>query len=186
MIHWNYLLSLEQDIKRLSNFIEFSEENYKVYSIELLKLNLAIGSEIDVVLKLLCKSYFPERNYESIKDYKIFINKYLSEIIPETICIPRYDIELCPLQEIGILIGDKYESPFWWKNYNSIKHRRDLEYGKANLKNLIYSFGALAIINLYRILKVKNIENKRELFRHVDNLAFYELGEKYKIQVLGL
>lgn len=186
MIHWNYLQSLEQDIIRLSNYIEFNEENFKTYSIELLKLNLAIGAEIDVVMKLLCKAYYPERNYITIKDYKIFINENLPEIISESISIPRYDLEFKPLEEIRILQGENYHSPFWWDSYNSIKHRRDSEYSKANLKNLIYSFGALILINLYRIIKTKNIIDLRELYNHVEGLSLYDLGDKYKFQIIGL
>jgi hypothetical protein len=185
-IHWNYLHSLEQDIIRLSNYIEFAEENFNTYSIELLKLNLAIGSEIDVVLKLLCKSYYPERNFETIKDYKIFINENLPEIISESIAIPRYDLEFKPMEEIGIFEEGKYNSPFWWENYNSMKHRRDSEYSKANLKNLVYSFGALILINLYLILKIKNINDLRDLFNHVESLSLYDLGDKYRIEILGI
>lgn len=186
MIHWNYLLSLEQDIIRLSNYIEFADKNFDTYSIELLKLNLAIGSEIDVVMKLLCKSYFPEKKFSTIKDYKLFINDNLTEIISETILIPRYDIVLRPFEEMGILEKGIYKNPFWWENYNSMKHRRDLEYTKANLKNLIYSFGALVIINLYRIIKIKGIKDLRDLYNHVESLSLYDIGDKYRIQILGI
>ncbi len=186
MIHWNYLLSLEKDIIRLSNFIEFNEANFDTYSIELLKLNLAIGSEIDVVLKLLCKSYCPEGKFTSIIHYKKFINETLSEIISETISIPRYDIAFKPFEEVRNIVNTEYQSPFWWKNYNSIKHNRDSEYAKANLRNLIYSFGALVLINLFRILKTKGINNLRDLYKHVDRLSLYNIGDKYKFQVLGI
>ncbi len=185
MIHWNYLLSLEKDIIRLSNFIEFNEANFDTYSIELLKMNLAIGSEIDVVLKLLCKSYYPEGNFNKITHYKKFINENLSEIISETISIPRYDITFKPFEEVGIIEETEYRSPFWWKNYNSIKNKRDSEYSKANLRNLIYSFGALVLINLYRILKTKDIKNLRDLYNHVDSLSLYNIGDKYNFQVFG-
>jgi hypothetical protein len=186
MIHWNYLLSLEQDIIRLSNFIEFNKANFKTYSIEILKLNLAIGSEIDVVLKSLCKAYIPEKNYDSIKSYKIFLNSEFPEILSESISIPRYDFQFKPLEEIGMINAEnKYKDPFWWGNYNMIKHHRDSEYSRADLRSLIYSFGALALINLYRIIKIKNISKPAELFKHVDNLSLYDFGDKYKMQVLG-
>src|SRR5690554_264967 len=186
MIHWNYLISIEQDIIRLSNFIEFTEKNFETYSLELLKLNLSIGSEIDVVMKLLCKSYLPNKDFKTIKDYKIFINENLPNIISESITMPRYELRFKPLEEIGFFEEGKYCTPFWWNYYNDIKHRRDLEYEKANLKNLIFSFGALILINIYRVLKIKKIENYRDLYNYVDNLSLFDLGDKYKHQVLGL
>lgn len=186
MIHWNYLISIEQDIIRLSNFIEFSEENFNTYSLELLKLNLSIGSEIDVVMKLLCKSYYPTKDFKTIKDYKVFINKNLPNIISEPITIPRYEINFKPLEEIGRFEKGIYCTPFWWNHYNDIKHRRDLAYEKANLKNLIFSFGALILINIYRVLKIKEIENYSDLYNYVDNLSLFDPGDKYKPQILGL
>lgn len=137
-------------------------------------------------MKLLCKAYHPERNFDGIKDYKIFLHENLPVLISESIAIPRYDLEFQPLEDIGILTDGIYQSPFWWEDYNSIKHRRDSEYSKANLKNLIYSFGALILINLYRILKIKDIANIRDLYTHVQVLSLYEPGNKYKARVLAL
>ena len=33
--HWNYFLAMEEDLDRLSRFVEFTTNNYECYSIEL-------------------------------------------------------------------------------------------------------------------------------------------------------
>ena len=48
--HWHYFISLEDEIVKISRFIEISEDNYDVYSIELTKLFLSICSEVDVII----------------------------------------------------------------------------------------------------------------------------------------
>ena len=48
---WNYSFCLEEDIIALSRWIEFSAENERVYSIELARLLMTAGAEVDVVAK---------------------------------------------------------------------------------------------------------------------------------------
>lgn len=179
MIHWNYLLSLEQDIARLSNYIEICDDNFDAYSIEILKLNLSIGSEIDVVLKGLCKLYKPDDKFENIKDYKIFINENLSEIIEEEIYIPRFGISLQPWCEIEQSDNDQFKSPFWWDSYNNVKHHRGSDYREANLKNLINSFSALMIVNLYRMIKVKQETNLPDLLDDLPYTVLFKFKDEY-------
>jgi len=51
-IHWAYFLALEEDLHRLSRFVEISESNFSTHSIECARLLLASCSEAEVVLKL--------------------------------------------------------------------------------------------------------------------------------------
>ncbi|MBP6506947.1 MAG: hypothetical protein KA257_05225 [Opitutaceae bacterium] len=53
----------------MSRFIEFAEDNFPTYSLELVRLLLAAGSEIDVALKELCNLSQP-----AAKPTKISIN----------------------------------------------------------------------------------------------------------------
>ena len=48
---WNYFFCLEEDIIALSRWIDFSAENERVYSIELARLLMTAGAEVDVVAK---------------------------------------------------------------------------------------------------------------------------------------
>ncbi|MBP0612325.1 hypothetical protein J8J42_04600 [Chryseobacterium sp. cx-311] len=185
MIHWNYLLALEQDIIRVADYIELSEDNFNTYSVELLKLNLSIGSEIDVVLKLLCEAYSPQEKFSSIKDYKNCINDRMPDLIIESTSIPRYNLEFRPFNEIGIDTHDGYHSPSWWQDYNRIKHHRNSDYKKANLKNVLYSFSALLLANLYLVVKLNQLKNIKDLYKHVNGFPkLFDIGEKYKMSML--
>ena len=185
MIHWNYLLALEQDIIRVADYIELSEDNFNTYSVELLKLNLSIGSEIDVVLKLLCEAYSPDEKYSSIKDYKNCINQRIPGLIIESISIPRYNLEFKPFKEIDTVTSDGYKSPFWWQDYNRIKHHRNSDYQKANLKNVLYSFAGLLLANLYLIVTLNQLKNIKDLYKHIHgSTKLFDIGEKYKMSML--
>lgn len=52
--HWQYYLTLEDDFRHSFRYVEPCEENEDAYSIEYVRLPLAIGSEVDVVLKQIC------------------------------------------------------------------------------------------------------------------------------------
>ena len=53
-LHWNYYLALDNDMARVSRFIEFNPANLQVFSLELAHLLFAASSEVDVVAKALC------------------------------------------------------------------------------------------------------------------------------------
>ena len=185
MIHWNYLLALEKDIIAISDYIELSEENFNAYSVKLLKLNLSIGSEIDVVLKLLCEAYSPHKKLSSIKDYKDCIHQNMPDLITDSISIPRYNLDFKPFNKIGIKISDGYQSPTWWQDYNRIKHHRYSDYNKANLKNALNSYAALLLANLYLVVKLNQLNDTKDVHKHVQGSPkLFDIGNKYKRSIL--
>lgn len=68
--YWRHFLALEADFAATSRYVEFAPENYKVYSIEFVKLLLAIGSEVDVVAKDVCKALVPSKKHGNIDAYR--------------------------------------------------------------------------------------------------------------------
>jgi hypothetical protein len=54
LLHWDYYLTLEEDLKNLARYIDINSNNFNTYSIELVRILQIAASEIDVVLKLLC------------------------------------------------------------------------------------------------------------------------------------
>ena len=53
-VHWNYLLAIEKDLENLSRFVEFYDDNFKCYSIEISRLLMASAAEIDVICRQIC------------------------------------------------------------------------------------------------------------------------------------
>ena len=144
--HWNYFLALEDDLAKVSRYIEFTESNYDTYSIELAHLLLAAASEVDVVLKTLCNEVSPEISHSGINKYRETIQAKQSYLIGEFCTIPRYGLKLTPWVEWD---KNSTSNPIWWRSYNKVKHHRDSDFKKANLKNVLNAMAGLALANLY-------------------------------------
>jgi len=143
-LYWNYFLALEKDLEIVSRYVEFCEDNWSIYSIELVRLLLAVSSEVDVLLKELCKYLDNKVDCKNINDYKSVIKKCIPEFIEETVFVDRYGLTFQPWKNWQ---GEK--NPIWWRSYNNVKHERSQFYKDANLKNVLYSFGALLITNFF-------------------------------------
>ena len=154
--YWNYYILIEEDLYKLSRFIEFDQKNENVFSIELVRLLISSSSEFEVVAKELCKIKDPNKNIRNINDIRDNLVLLFNDIYNLEIIIPRFGLKNKPLINWKNNINCD-----WWTSYNSVKHQRNNKYENANLKNVINSIGALYIINLfyYNSLKEKN-ENK--------------------------
>lgn len=143
-IHWPYYLSFESDIVKVSRYIEFNEENYSTYSLELARLLLASSSEVDVVMKELCRFLAPTEKIENINDYKNIIKSKSPGLVNQKITCARYGLEFTPWKS---WILD--ESPAWWVGHNKVKHHRSENFQEANLKNVLDSISGLYVCNVY-------------------------------------
>lgn len=142
--HWNYFLAIENDLEKLSRYIEFSNANLKTYSIELTYILLSASSEVDVIIKQLCELIDPTRPRENIKHYKQIIKASLNSFITEEISIDRFGLTYKPWDN-----WKGNQNPNWWKSYNNVKHQRNNYFHEANLRNTINAVGALLITVLY-------------------------------------
>jgi len=182
-IYWNYFIALESDLENLSRYIEFVDHNFNAYSIELARLLLSSSSEIDVVIKELCKLISPDEKRENIIDFKNIIKSNLPEFINESVHIHRFGISVKPWNN-----WNSEENPEWWKSYNHVKHERSLYFEEANLRNTIRSVGALLITNYYyykklfeqesgSLIKPKKVTEKlqqKSKFVQLDNCYYYD------------
>jgi len=143
-VHWNYFLALESDLDRISRYVEFDEENFKCFSIEIARVLMASAAEVDVVCKQLCKKIDPEAA-ESINQYRYRIKRAYPDIHGFEVLLPRYGLKLKPWSKWRGNTG----VPLWWTAYNKIKHHRDSEYYQGNLKNALNSVAGLFVMVLY-------------------------------------
>lgn len=142
--YWNYFLALERDLENLSRFIEFSEDNFKCYSLEMTRLLFAASSEVDVVAKLICKQLNPSSNADKIDEYRKEIQPSYSNISEFFIEIPRFGLKLQPWDN-----WNNGKNPLWWNAYNKVKHVRSSYFKMANLKNVLNAVAGLYIFVLY-------------------------------------
>lgn len=144
LVQWNYLLAFDSDAEKLSRYIEFTENNYTTYSIELVRLLLSAASEVDVVAKLLCTREEPLKKAEKIDQYRDILNPIFPKIRDMKIQIPRYGLTLTPW-----LNWNENKTPMWWNAYNGVKHSRDKDFPNANLQNALNSIAGLFCLVLY-------------------------------------
>lgn len=141
--YWNYFLAIESDLARLSRYIEFNDDNFNAYSIEMAHLLLAAASEVDVVAKQHCKIIDPGKKPEKINEYRIIYIAKLPEIKDIKVYLPRYNLEVTPWS-----YWDQDKTPEWWSAYNKVKHQRGDYFNRANLKNVLDAIGGLFVILL--------------------------------------
>ena len=149
--HWNYLLAIEHDLVELSRYVEFDEKNFDCFSIEIARILLASGAEVDVVCKQICKAIDAKSRAAKIHLYRNEIKLKFPGIPRFQVLLPRFGLTLKPWDEWNKPKG----VPLWWTAYNKIKHQRDSEYQKANLKNALNAVAGLFVMLLH-LYKAKN------------------------------
>lgn len=143
--HWEYFLAIESDLEKCSRYVDFSKNNYNTFSLELARIILVSCSEIDTVLKNLCKKIDATKRPDKITEYYPIITSKYPKFTEYQIEIPRYKIELQPWKEWKATQG-----PDWWsKGYNKIKHERDKNFMAASLENALNATAGLFSVMLY-------------------------------------
>ncbi len=119
--HWNYFLANERDLEVLSRYVEFDERNFECFSLEIARILLAAGAEVDVVCKLMCHVSNAGSNAATINAYRAELNTAIPQIGTFEVLIPRFGLTLHTWEKWS---GDS-GVPLWWTAYNEIKHHRD-------------------------------------------------------------
>lgn len=142
--HWNYFLSIEDDVVQMSRYLEPTEHNFDAYSVELARILFAAASEVDVVSKRLCVKVNQESEASNITGYKKEILNACPDIVAAVVEIPRYGLTLTPWDP-----WKGKDNPLWWKAYNNVKHHRDTHFEEASLKNALNAVAGLFVLLLY-------------------------------------
>lgn len=140
--HWNYFLCIEEDIMRLSRWVEFAPANFECYSIEIARLLMTVSAEVDVVAKLVCRSLDDSSTADSIGKYQAEITGAFPTISRALASIPRFGIDLYPWAEWE----NPKTPPKWWSATNKVKHHRSSEFHRATLANLLNATGGLLVM----------------------------------------
>jgi hypothetical protein len=145
LVHWNYFLAIERDLEVLSRYIEFDERNFQCFSIENARIILAAGAESDIVCKKLCRLADVNSRANKINHYRTNLVAAIPGIADFEVTVARFGLTLKPWDEWRNAGG----VPFWWTAYNKVKHHRDTDFDKANLKNALNAVAGLFILVLY-------------------------------------
>lgn len=142
--YWEYFLAIEDDLLKTSRYVEFTENNFNVHSIEFARLLLVCGSETDVIAKEFCRLLSPSEKCEDINDYQTIISKFYTNFSSFELYMPRFNLLVTPWSEWNQ--GNKLS---WWQAYNGVKHERSKNYDKATLGNVLDSIAGLFSLSLY-------------------------------------
>jgi hypothetical protein len=141
--YWQHFLALEADFAATARYVEFSQNNFATFSTEYTKLLLAIGSEVDVLCKIICEKIDVGARRGNIDDYRACITAH-SKIATEEVLIRRYNLTFKPWNS-----WTRSNNPAWWTSYNNIKHERHNYFHEANLENCSNAIAGLFVVILY-------------------------------------
>lgn len=145
-IHWNYFLSVEEDLYRLSRYVDFSKENDSTFSLEIARILMSASAEVDVILKQLCLVIDSASTANNINQYHDPITTSIPNFKTFKVIVPTQGLELQPWSSWEI-----NKPPLWWTANNKVKHERHEHFEKASLKNCLNSVAGLyiSVIHLY-------------------------------------
>lgn len=142
--HWRFFEALDDELHSLSRIIEFDRANFATFSVQISRLYLSVGSEIDVVAKLLCGQIDSTANCRSMDDYRSVITQKFKHLTSLKIALPAQELEFQPWESWA-----SGTNPLWWKAYNSVKHERSKCFKEANIGNLLESAAGLLVLLVY-------------------------------------
>lgn len=166
-LHWPYYLAIESDLDSISRYVEFDEENYSTYSIELLRLLLTASAEIDDLMKAFCRLLGAEGKLNSIEKYRNSIMEFSPGLIDAKAKCAKYDLAFFPWKD-----WEKDNSPSWWRDHNEVKHHRGSSYKLANLGNVLNAVSGLYLLNIHynHVLMNKKMSYPLELQNTISQL----------------
>lgn len=156
--NWNYYLTLENDFINITRYVKLDPKNYETFSDEITKLIQTIGAECDLMFKKNC-GYKLTRSCSIIDDYTKMLDEY-PQITKERIIVKYTDIILQPFKNWD---KEKKRVPEWWTNYNKLKHNREGNDQKGNLKNLLNILAALFFLEMYFCRKIGRETNNIDI-----------------------
>jgi len=176
LLHWNYFLALEQDVLKVSRYIELTEDNFGTYSTENARILMTATQEVDVLAKQICQHFGDDSDSEG--GYREFIPKKFPEISSLTVALPRFGLECQPYVNWA-----SKKTPDWWTANNKVKHERHREFARASVSNVLNAICALFLMNLYYHDSISKLD---EIFPGPVLLAAVQLTESMVPTVMGL
>jgi len=142
--HWNYFLALDDDIVRMSRFLEPTTANFPAFSLELARILITAASEVDVVAKLFCRKIDPKSKARDINGYRKAIIPACNKLPDAVVTLPKFGLTLTPWEQWG-----KDKNPIWWRAYNDVKHHRGEHFASANLHHALNAVAGLYLLLLF-------------------------------------
>jgi hypothetical protein len=194
--NWNMFRNLEDKVLDCNRFVHLHEKNFDIFSLEFVNLIFQICSNIEATFKgMLFSNHFNENDYfyrkvlcarrKVEKDKPLDIGVY-RDIFEEYYSLSGCEVIIDPLGKalsyFPFLRFSKNEKPFWWDNYNTVKHNLANKFEEATLETVLISLAALFLLNVVHLdARSFLIENK--VFKSYDAITLTP-PSPYKVEEL--
>lgn len=186
--YFNYYAQLEKDFFSTESYVTIEEDNFKTFSVQYNKIYQSICSEIDCILKEICKQVETNSTANKLGSYYKIINSEFKHFKEETVYFNKQKIELQPWK-----LWEENSATIWWTFYNKIKHHRleedknskILYYKYANLENVLNALAALYIAEQYYIYSY-NYLNEITIPKEYETDPNYKTAEENKAKSKAL
>lgn len=162
---WNYYLSLEADIANTSQYIEPKGQE-DVYSFEFAKLLILSCTEVESVLKAICRAITGEQPGGDIGIYKKIVLENYPRITEASVVVTRLGTNLTPFSEW------KTGKLSWWDAYQHVKHNRGAFFEQATYRHAVTSISALYILIFY-LAKIEDLTFRDYDSKYIDSNYCY-------------
>lgn len=160
-IHWNYFLTIEEDIAELARWIEFHESNFQCFSIQLARILMVASAEVDVMARKLSSDIDQDSKADNIHQYRKVIMAAYPDFFTYTLEMPRYGLSFSPWSSWE----NSGNPPSWWQANNKVKHHRSDKFERASLENALNSVaGLFVLISIYYQRKISSVTPAPSLF----------------------
>jgi hypothetical protein len=92
----------------------------------------------------LCQRLSEKSKADNIEKYRKEMLLTYPQIPDVRVLVPRFGLTLNPWEQ-----WHENASPFWWRAYNNVKHRRHTHFAEANLKNSLNAVAGLFVLLLF-------------------------------------
>ncbi len=131
---WRQYIMLEKEFASTEQFVTLHPDNSNTFSSAYSKLLLQIGSEVDIVAKVLCQIHEPTFSGDNI-------NQYMTKLLS---VYPDFEIIQVEVINTGIIVEPwkdwSIKSPSWWTVYNKVKHDRTKTGSVDSVQKEYYKF----------------------------------------------
>lgn len=148
-------INIEKELRNIFDYIEPDERNKNTFSFELYSVLLRACTEVDLNCKLIMEANgvspigpnFTMRDYVKLEQssklskYKVIFSNWrnrdsLGNLVYE-------NKEIYPFENFAPQVAT---APKWYKDYNSVKHNREINLDKANLDNCMSAVAGILVL----------------------------------------
>lgn len=162
-LYWPVYKNLEKEVLKIADYIHFSDDQTKVYSIHIADLIVRCSIEIESISKELYLKL--DGNENPINDdgskRDLYFDTDCLELLERNWKLSKKQVMISATTFYFVDEKNKVLSPLYkankrgssgskWKQaYQAVKHSRKVSLKKATIENLLHAMGSLYILNLY-------------------------------------